>query len=427
MMKSKSLILILSLMLMCCSAVQNLTGTSTSNGALTGSGTIEARQVNIAPEIGGRIMQIGVEQGKTLNAGDLLIKLDDASLQAQLDQAKAAVQTAQANYDLLAAGPTAEQLRQVQAAVQIAEANYNRTITSTRQSDVVAAQAALNAAYAAYQKVKDGPQKADFAAAEAALHNAEAALRLAQANYDRMNAANPASIAASPQALSLEQATNNYNAAKATYDKLSQPADNAQLAAAWQQVQLTRANLDKAQNPARDFDVNQAQAQLDQAKAQLDALKVGARPEQLAVAKSQISAAQAQAKAIEVQLAKLTLKSPVNGVVLARNVDVGELATPGAVAYSIGRLDALELTVYLPEEKFALVALGQKANVHVDAYAGRTFEATVLRIADQAEFTPRNVQTIEGRKGTVYGVRLSIPNPELLLKPGMPADVTFVK
>jgi hypothetical protein len=61
----------------------------------------------------------------------------------------------------------------------------------------------------------------------------------------------------------------------------------------------------------------------------------------------------------------------------------------------------------------------------VDSFSGETFEATVIRIADQAEFTPRNVQTEEGRKTTVFAVELSVANPEGKLKPGMPADVDF--
>jgi hypothetical protein len=83
------------------------------------------------------------------------------------------------------------------------------------------------------------------------------------------------------------------------------------------------------------------------------------------------------------------------------------------------------LTVYLPEDSYGKVKLGQAAQVAVDSYAGVTFSASVVRIADQAEFTPRNVQTVEGRRTTVYAIKLDVPNPDGKLKPGMPADVTF--
>jgi hypothetical protein len=63
----------------------------------------------------------------------------------------------------------------------------------------------------------------------------------------------------------------------------------------------------------------------------------------------------------------------------------------------------------------------------VDSFPGETFSGTVVYISDQAEFTPRNVQTVEGRKTTVYAIKLNVPNADLKLKPGMPADVTFIQ
>jgi multidrug resistance efflux pump len=372
-----------------------------------------------------RVLEVSLEEGQQVKAGQVLAKLDDSTLQAQHAQAQAALQAAQANYDLLSAGPTAEQLRQAQAAVLIATDNLSRTLAGSRQTDIDAAQSALNAASDAYNKVKAGPQEGDYAAAEAAFRNTEAALKQAQFAYDAAFKRDPAGISASPASMALEQATNNYNAAKATYDKLAQAPDNAQISAAYQQVQSTRAALAKAKTPALDYDIQQAQAQVEQSQAGLDALKAGTRKQQLDAAQAQVNQAQAAVKAVEVQLAKVTISAPIDSVILNRNIEPGEMAAAGAALFQIGRLDQLELTVYLPEEKVALVKAGDTARVNVDAYPGRNFSATVLRIADQAEYTPRNVQTVEGRKDTVFAVRLSLENADLALKPGMPADVTF--
>jgi HlyD family secretion protein len=90
-----------------------------------------------------------------------------------------------------------------------------------------------------------------------------------------------------------------------------------------------------------------------------------------------------------------------------------------------GDLGNLTLTVYLPENQYGLVHVGDKARVAVDSYPGQVFEGTVQHIADQAEFTPRNVQTPAGRQTTVFGVKLALSNPQRQLKPGMPADVSF--
>jgi multidrug resistance efflux pump len=92
---------------------------------------------------------------------------------------------------------------------------------------------------------------------------------------------------------------------------------------------------------------------------------------------------------------------------------------------TIGQLQEVNLTVYIPETEYGKVKLGDQVSITVDSFPGETFIGNVVYISDQAEFTPRNVQTIEGRKTTVYAVKLSVPNPDLELKPGMPADVTF--
>lgn len=121
------------------------------------------------------------------------------------------------------------------------------------------------------------------------------------------------------------------------------------------------------------------------------------------------------------------IRSPLNGVVLERLFEPGELATPGSTLLTIGDLYSLNLTVYIPEDRYGQISLGQTYPVTVDSFPGREFAGRVTHIADKAEFTPRNVQTVEGRKNTVYAIQLSLTNPDLALKPGMPADVNFGK
>ncbi len=398
---------------------------ATNGGPLTATGTVESTDVTISPEVGGRVLEVSAQEGDHVKAGQVLVRLDDTLLQSQLRQAQSSLKAAQANYDLLAAGPTDDQVRQAEAAVVIATTNYSRTVTSSRQTDIDAAQAALNAASEAYDKVKAGPEKEDYAAAEAAYRNAEAALKQAQFAYDATFKRDPAGINASPAALALEQATNNYDAAKSAYDKVAKSPDNAQISAAYQQVQAARAALDKARSPARDFDVQQAQAQVDQAQAALDALKAGARQQQLDAAKAQAEAAQAAVDTLQVQINKLVLTSPIDGVLLTRSVEPGEMAIAGAPLLTLSQLEDLKLTVYVPEDEYGKITLGQAAQVNVDTFPNVTFNATVRYIADKAEFTPRNVQTTEGRRTTVFAVRLGIADSSNRLKPGMPADVVF--
>jgi len=93
----------------------------------------------------------------------------------------------------------------------------------------------------------------------------------------------------------------------------------------------------------------------------------------------------------------------------------------------MANLNELTITVYVPEDRYGEIHLGQTVDVTVDSFPGETFTATVSNIADQAEFTPRNVQTVSGRSATVYAVKLKVSDPTGKLKIGMPADVVFVK
>ena len=115
----------------------------------------------------------------------------------------------------------------------------------------------------------------------------------------------------------------------------------------------------------------------------------------------------------------------VNGVVLSRSVEPGEVVAVGSAVMTIGQLDKLSITVYIPEDRYGEIKLGQAAQVTVDSFPNETFQGTVVRIADQAEFTPRNVQTVESRSTTVYKIEISLPNTGNELKPGMPADAVF--
>lgn len=119
------------------------------------------------------------------------------------------------------------------------------------------------------------------------------------------------------------------------------------------------------------------------------------------------------------------VRSPIDGVVLEKAYEPGELALAGSTVLTVGDLSTLTLTVYVPEERLGDVSLGQVFQISVDAFPSKTFPGTVTHISNQAEFTPRNVQTIQGRKDTVYAVRLTLANPGMQLKPGMPADVTL--
>ena len=119
------------------------------------------------------------------------------------------------------------------------------------------------------------------------------------------------------------------------------------------------------------------------------------------------------------------ITSPIEGVVLEMLVEPGEVANPGATLAVVSNLDKLTLTVYVPEDRYGQIILGQDYPVTVDSFPNETFYGRVSYISDQAEFTPRNVQTTDSRKATVFAIKLELDPSSGRLKPGMPADVNF--
>jgi HlyD family secretion protein len=231
----------------------------------------------------------------------------------------------------------------------------------------------------------------DIALAEADLATAEAQLEQAQRDYERVkDGPSQADIAV------LEAQIEN---AKRDYEARKDGPDPDDLALAQARVQTAEANL---------------------ALAQADTIQ-----EQLAVAQAQVESARAALGVIQTQLDKMVLTAPAEGVVLFRSVEPGEVVSPGANAITLGLQDNLTITVYIPEDRYGEIRLGDRVSVKIDSFPNEIFTATVVRIADQAEYTPRNVQTAEGRSATVFAIELSVDDPAGKLKPGMPADVEF--
>ena len=129
---------------------------------------------------------------------------------------------------------------------------------------------------------------------------------------------------------------------------------------------------------------------------------------------------------LEVQAARYLLRSPISGVVTRVPMHIGEVVTPGQTVAAVANLTTLDLTAYVVERDLGSVRIGQQVAVTVDPFPGRVFRGVVTSTNPRAEFTPRNVQTQADRLNLVFGVKIRVDNPDLALKPGMPADVSFV-
>ncbi|HWQ72947.1 MAG TPA: HlyD family efflux transporter periplasmic adaptor subunit [Desulfitobacteriaceae bacterium] len=190
---------------------------------------------------------------------------------------------------------------------------------------------------------------------------------------------------------------------------------------------ISKKEVDAQQNKLDNLKAQYAasQKQVEAARASLDLALAGYTQPTIEAQKTAVEIARQAVKSAELALDKLEIKSPVNGRVLYKHVEPGQVVNAGARIVTL--VDAADLTVkvYVPEAKLSSVKIGGAALISVDAYPDKTFQGEVQYISDKSEFTPKNVQTKEERTSMVFAVKIRINEGKDLLKAGMPADVAF--
>jgi HlyD family secretion protein len=180
----------------------------------------------------------------------------------------------------------------------------------------------------------------------------------------------------------------------------------------WETVKL---NYDTARSRLAE-----TEAVLRQAKGNLG--RIGAAEREVEAAGAQAAASRAALEQARIQLDRTQLRAPFAGIVTSKNIEPGEVVTPTRQAVTLSDLTSVKVKIYVGETEIGKVKPGQKADVKVDSLAGKTFEGTVTFIASEGEFTPKIIQTRKERVKLVYLVEVTVPNPNLELKTGMPAD-----
>ena len=453
---------------------------ASAESQLKASGTIETVSVNVSPELSGKVDQVLVDEGASVKKGDALLVLDGTLLGEQRKASAAALESAQA------AGQTAANAlsiarAQYQEALQGALVAGNATRLQdwfskqvqqydqpnwyfSRSEQIQAMQTQVDGAQSAWQAAKDNLAKVSASVVEADFQAAEQRVLAARMAYqvykDVDHKAQNSDQEKSPQGrynkyhcgtndnyvlqnmhlvntyygctgdLNLTQVSEaQFNAAKTelddaqrAYDALLSSKEAEAMLDARAQVQVTQeayyaglARLQELQIDDQSPGVVAAQHSVEQAQTAYDQ------------SQKAVMEAQANLGLLDAQVAKLTVYAPTDGVILTRSVEPGEYLQPGGTALTMGDISKLTITVYVPEDRYGEIHLGQQATVKVDSFPNEGFAAQVTYIANQAEFTPRNVQTAEGRSSTVYAIKLTLTDPQGKLKPGMPGDVTFVR
>ena len=402
-----------------------------SLGGVVASGEIVATQeAQLSFTVPGRVQRVDVALGDDVEPGEVLVTLETASLEAQVAQAGAAVQAAQANLDQLLAGTSPGEIAVAETAISLARALVGQAEAAQEgaeaqcavaRSGVAAAQAALKAAQAQSGQLEAGPRAGQIAAAEAEVKLAEIQLHQAQAAYDLVKGS--PDIQMRPEALALEQATIAHQAAKALYEALYEGATADERRAAAAQEEATRVQIIQAEDQAlstcaqvgqASAAVEAAKAQQTQAEQQLSLLKTGPTPELIAAATAQVAQAEAALQVVRVSLEQAELHAPFAGTISELAISPGETVAPGQAVLVLTDLSHLQVeTTDLSERDVARVALGQEALVYVEAL-GEEIEGQVAGIAPQST-------TIGG--DVVYTVYVELGEQPPGLRWGMSTEV----
>lgn len=342
------------------------------------TGNMEATQVDVSAKIAGRILSLRVREGDRVTEGHLLVRLDDAELKAEAERAEAALKSAEAQLRDLLAGARREEIEEARATADRAQSQLNDLLAGARREEIEQAREAVRSAEATRVWTERDLQRAQELFAKELI---------AMQEVDRARQAYEVAVA---------------------------------------QERSARANLQMVEAGPRRDQIEAARAQLKAARDHLDLLLAGPRPFQVEAARGQVSQARAALDLAGSRLREAAILSPINGVVLRKNLEAGEMANPGVSILTLVDPTDLWLRAYVPETDIGRIKVGMAARITIDAYKDRTFSGKITEIASEAEFTPKNVQTKKERVNLVFRIKIAVDNPEGLLKPGMPADADIL-
>jgi HlyD family secretion protein len=349
------------------------------------SGNIELTEVNIAFKTAGKLLERNVDEGASVTKGVVIARLDQQQLLHQRERAQATLASAESRR------------LQLQTAIQYQSENVDGQIAQ-RQAELDAAQATLRDLLAGSRTQEIEQARAAAARAGAEKDKAEKDWERAQVLYKNED------ISTSDR----DQFRTRYESAVAS---LKQAAEQLALVIEGPRKEVIEASRSQ---------VARSQANLRLAAA--SRLELKRQQQEMAAREAEIKQARAELATIDSQLQDTIAVSPVDGVVLVKAAEVGEVLAAGATVVTVGDWEHPWLRGYINEQDLGKVKLGTKSQVTTDSYPGKVYEGSVTFISSEAEFTPKQIQTPEERVKLVYRIKIGIANPAHELKSNMPAD-----
>lgn len=348
--------------------------TDSPSGAIRLSGNIEVTDVEISFRVPGKIERRLVDEGETVRMGQIIARLDSADLDREVALRQAEVAAAAAVLAELDAGYRPEEVAQAAAGVQRAEALVDELVAGSRPQEV--------------------------AAGEAAVAGAQAEVTRVQADYERQE------MLYKKDVISLR----DFQAARAVLE-----VAQARLREAEERLKLLR------EGPRRE-EIAQARAALAESRERYAMIHKGPRQETIVQARARLQQAREALALAETRLGFTEIVSPLAGVVLAKHVETGEFVAAGTPVVTVGDLVNVWFRGYIDESDLGRIRLGQSVRVSTDSRPGKSYTGKISFIAGEAEFTPKTVQTERERVKLVYRIKVDVQNPNMELKPNMPAD-----
>lgn len=353
------------------------------------SGNIELTEINIAFKIPGKLIERTVDEGDCVTKGMLIARIDRDQLLRQHERESAGL------------GSSREQLEEALSAVGWQE----QTLTA----DIEQRRADLNAYQAQYQQLINGSRPQEIRDAKAEVDNAQAECDRATNDWKR------AQMLFSHEdisALQFDQYRRNYQASEAALRSAKERAELVIIGPRQELIDAAAAQVRRAQASLRVAEANQ--------------LELRRRKQEVLTRREEIKRQQAQMEVIESQLEDTVVESPIDGVVLVKSAELGEVLAPGSSVVTLGDIDHPWLRGYINEKDLGRVKLGASAKITTDSYPGKAYWGTVSFISSQAEFTPKQIQTLEERVKLVYRIKIEVANPERELKLNMPVDAEIL-
>ena len=353
------------------------------------SGNLELTQVDLSFKTAGRLVERRVDEGNWVKQGDLIARIDPVELQRQTVRDKAMIIGAKSNYD------------QLVTAIEFQK--------STLESDIAARQAELNQAQAKLDTLLNGSRQQEIQQSAAAVTDAKAQLEFARLDWDRS-----------------QTLFKNDDISKQQYDQARTKFESAtaMLRQAEEKDSMVREGPRKEDIAGARADVARAQAAVKTAEA--NRLEVKRQEQELGERQSEIQRTEAQAGISQKQLSDTEIYTPIDGVVLVKAAEPGEVLAAGTTVVTIGDLDHPWLRAYINETDLGRVKLGQKVKLTTDSFPNKVYWGTVSYIASEAEFTPKQIQTKEERVKLVYRIKIEVDNKEHELKNNMPVDAEIL-